>query len=53
MRGEENCLKILVLYDTSSANRNTEKIARAMSEVLIAKGFDVDCLYSRMLIRQV
>jgi flavorubredoxin len=38
-------LKILVLYDTSSANRNTEKVAKAMSEVLREKGFDVDCLY--------
>jgi flavodoxin len=40
-----NYLKILVLYDTSSANRNTEKIAKTMSEVLKEKGFDVDCLY--------
>ncbi len=26
-------------------NRNTEKVAKAMSEVLKEKGFDVDCLY--------
>jgi flavodoxin len=45
MRSEGNCLKILVLYDTSSANRNTEKVARGMSEALKEKGFDVDCLY--------
>jgi flavodoxin len=52
MRAEENWLKILVVYDTSSrawgaavAPRNTEKVARAMSEVLKEKGFDVDCLY--------
>jgi flavodoxin len=38
-------LKILVLYDTVSANRNTEKVARAMSEVLKARGFDTDCLH--------
>jgi menaquinone-dependent protoporphyrinogen IX oxidase len=38
-------LKILVVYDTGSVNRNTEKVARAMSEVLKEKGFDVDCLY--------
>jgi flavorubredoxin len=37
-------LKILVLYDTGSANRNTEKVAKTMSEALKAKGFDVDCL---------
>jgi flavorubredoxin len=43
--GRENCLKILVVYDTGSANRNTEKVAQAMSEVLKEKGFDVDCLY--------
>ena len=39
------CLKILVVYDTVSVNRNTEKVARAMSEVLKARGFDTDCLY--------
>jgi flavodoxin len=38
-------LKILVLYDTGSVGRNTEKVARAMGEVLKEKGFDVDCLY--------
>lgn len=38
-------MKILVVYDTNSANRNTEKVAKAMSEVLKEKGFDVDCLY--------
>jgi flavodoxin len=38
-------LKILVVYDTNSVIRNTEKVARAMSEVLKEKGFDVDCLY--------
>ena len=38
-------MKILIVYDTASVNRNTEKVARAMSEVLKEKGFDVDCLY--------
>ena len=38
-------MKILVVYDTTSVKRNTEKVAQAMSEVLKAKGFDVDCLY--------
>ncbi len=38
-------MKILVIYDTTSVNRNTEKVATAMSEVLKAKGFDVDCIY--------
>ena len=38
-------MKILVVYDTTSAKRNTEKVAQAISEVLKAKGFDVDCLY--------
>jgi flavodoxin len=38
-------LKILIVYDTGSVNRNTEKVAKAMSEVLRGKGFDVDCLY--------
>ena len=45
LRAEENCLKILVVYDTGSVNRNTEKVAKAMSEVLKEKGFDVKCLY--------
>jgi flavorubredoxin len=38
----ENCLKVLIMYDTTSVNRNTEKVAKAISEVLIAKGYDVD-----------
>ena len=38
-------MKILVVYDTNSAIRNTEKVANAMSEVLKEKGFDVDCFY--------
>jgi len=42
---EENCLKILIVYDTTSAKRNTEKVAQAISEVLKAKGLDVDCTY--------
>jgi flavorubredoxin len=45
LRAEENDLKILVPYDTASVNRNTEKIAKAISEVLKEKGFDVDCLH--------
>jgi flavodoxin len=45
MRVRENCVKILVMYDTASATRSTEKVAKAMSEVLKEKGFDVDCLY--------
>lgn len=45
-------MKILVVYDTSSrawgarvAPRNTEKVAKAISEALKERGFDVDCLY--------
>lgn len=38
-------MKILVVYDTTSVNRNTEKVAKAISEVLKEKGFDVNCLY--------
>jgi len=38
-------MKILVAYDTSSVMRNTEKVAKAMSEVLEEKGFEVDSLY--------
>ncbi|MDH7563825.1 MAG: flavodoxin domain-containing protein [Candidatus Bathyarchaeota archaeon] len=38
-------MKILVVYDTVSAIKNTEKIAVALSEVLKEKGLDVDCLY--------
>lgn len=43
MKVEENCLKILIVYDTSSVIRNTEKVAKTMSETLKEKGFDVDC----------
>ena len=38
-------MKVLIVYDTSSVNRNTEKVAKTMSEVLKQKGFDVDCLH--------
>jgi flavodoxin len=38
-------LKVLVVYDTTSVNRNTEKVAKAIGEVLKEKGFDVDCLH--------
>ncbi len=38
-------MKILILYDTGSVNKNTEKVAKAMSEVLKEKGFDVDRQY--------
>jgi flavodoxin len=38
-------MKILIVYDTTSAQRNTEKVATAINEVLKAKGFNVDCLY--------
>jgi flavodoxin len=37
-------MKILIIYDTASVNRNTDKVAKAMSEVLKEKGFYVDCL---------
>ena len=38
-------MKILVVYDSVSVKRNTEKVAKAMSDVLKEKGFDVDCVY--------
>jgi len=45
-------MRILVVYDTSSrawgagvAPRNTEKVAKAIGDVLREKGSDVDCLY--------
>lgn len=38
-------MKILIVYDTTSAQRNTEKVAVAISEVLKTKGHDVDCKY--------
>lgn len=38
-------MKILIVYDTTTVNRNTEKVAKAISEVLKEKGFDNDCLY--------
>jgi flavodoxin len=38
-------MKILIVYDTTSVNRNTEKVAKAINDVLREKGFDVNCLY--------
>ena len=38
-------MKILIIYDTTSTKRNTEKVAQAISEILKANGFDVDCKY--------
>ena len=40
-------MKILVVYDTWSQNRNTEKVANSMCDVLREKGFDVDCLFAK------
>lgn len=45
LRIEEDCLKILVVYDTTTVRRNTEKVAKVMSDVLKEKGFDVDSGY--------
>jgi multimeric flavodoxin WrbA len=41
----KTCLKVLVVYDTASAQRNTEKVAQTISEALKTKGIEVDCLY--------
>lgn len=38
-------MEILVVYDTQSVNRNTEKVAKTLSEVLKEKGHSVDCFY--------
>jgi flavodoxin len=38
-------LKVLVVYDSVSANKNTEKVAETLSEVLKERGFEVDCLH--------
>lgn len=38
-------MKVLVVYDSVSVNRNTEKVAKALSEVLKEKEFEVDCLH--------
>ena len=38
-------MKILIVYDTTSVKKNTEKVAMAISDVLKAKGFNVDCIY--------
>jgi len=38
-------MKILIVYDTTSAKRNTEKVAMTIAEVLKAKELDVDCIY--------
>jgi len=38
-------MRILVVYDTTSVKKNTQIVAVAVSDVLKAKGFDVDCVY--------
>ncbi len=38
-------MKILIVYDTTSAQRNTEKVATTIGEILKTKEHDVDCLY--------
>ena len=40
-------MKILVVYDTWSKNRNTEKVANAICNVLREKGYDVDSLFAK------
>jgi len=39
----------LIIYDTVSVNRNTEKVAKALAEALKAKGLEVDCSYVKNL----
>ena len=36
-------MKVLIVYDTASPTRNTEKVAQTLGEVLREKGFEVDC----------
>ena len=39
-------MKVLVVYDTVSPNKNTEKVAKALSEALgKRKGIEVECSY--------
>ena len=38
-------LKVLIVYDSVSVNKNTEKVAEAISDVLKAKGMDVQSSY--------
>jgi len=38
-------MKVLIVYDSVSVIRNTEKVANAIGEVLREKGFDVDSRY--------
>lgn len=38
-------LKVLIVYDSVSVNKNTEKVAEAIREVLKSKEFDVQSLY--------
>jgi flavodoxin len=38
-------MKVLIMYDTTSVNRNTEKVAKTIESVLREKGFSVNCLY--------
>jgi flavodoxin len=38
-------MKILIVYDSASVVRNTEKVAKAIGEVLKEKGFDVDSMF--------
>ncbi|MBS7614841.1 flavodoxin family protein [Candidatus Bathyarchaeota archaeon] len=38
-------MKVLIVYDSQSMNRNTEKVAKAISNVLKERGFSVDCIF--------
>jgi len=38
-------MKVLIVYDTVSVNRNTEKVASAISGTLKRKGIEVECIY--------
>ncbi|MEM3010936.1 MAG: flavodoxin family protein [Candidatus Bathyarchaeia archaeon] len=38
-------MKVLIIYDSQSVNRNTEKVAKTISKVLKERGIDVDCLF--------
>ena len=38
-------MRALIVYDTVSPNRNTEKVAESIGDALRGKGIEVQCLY--------
>jgi flavodoxin len=46
-------VRVLIVYDTRSPNRNTEKVAESIGDALRGKGAEVQCMYVKNIVPSV